>query len=251
MIEYICPHCYEKIDFKKTNFCKNCKIEFNFIDGIPIFTKKNIEQNPSSFGFFSKLFNSPTFYDYLIKLKVFFFPDKFIGLKQMLKSQNYSLLSLGCGSNVSEKHLEYDLNNLSHFHGCDISIPFVKAAKKNCKYKNTSFSVCSIENLPFANKTFDVTLISFVLHHLNYDLEKILKEAFRVSKKYVVIYDHLKSKNKILGSIQSWYWNTFDGGFQYLDEDQWRKLLRNCKVKKKLITGSIGNHVVKYILTKA
>lgn len=45
------------------------------------------------------------------------------------------------------------------------------------------------KNLPFPDKSFDCVMLIDVLHHSTYS-EKVLKEAKRVTKKYILIKDH-------------------------------------------------------------
>ena len=53
-----------------------------------------------------------------------------------------------------------------------------------------SFRKFDGEKIPFASKSFDVSLPIFVLHHVR-NQDTLLKEAKRVSKKHVLVYKNL------------------------------------------------------------
>lgn len=78
----------------------------------------------------------------------------------------------------------------------------------------------------------------------------IVEELNRVPKKYIVIYDHIKSDNIFKKKIQEFYWKYFDGGEQYLTNIEWEKILINYNVIKRIQCGAIGTHVIKIILQK-
>ena len=124
-----------------------------------------------------------------------------------------SVLNVGCGPNVNAPYLEYDLKKVKSFYALDLSYNFVKQASDQNLFSMSNFSVASVYKLPFKNNTFDVVLLPFVLHHLPDHLDKALQECLRVSKKYVIIFDHVVSDNKFIAFLQNLYWNLFDGVF--------------------------------------
>ncbi len=69
-------------------------------------------------------------------------------------------------------------------------------------------------NLPFADRKFDVVLLSFVLHHAGKDQLKLLAEAKRVCRGKIIIYeDEAVSGSKSLfskahGGIYNWMYGT-------------------------------------------
>lgn len=85
--------------------------------------------------------------------------------------------------------------------------------------------------LPFEDNSFDVVLIADVLHH-DADPQSLLKDAARVSKKYVIVKDHkidgLFSQYRV--SFLDWAANEPHGVkclYDYLSYSQWREMIDN------------------------
>jgi len=95
-----------------------------------------------------------------------------------------------------------------------------------------------------------VVIIPFVLHHLPFSFEKAIREALRVARMHVIIFDHVKSEQGFMGAVQQFYWQTFDGGHQYLTEREWRAVLKDHSITRSIQTGAIGRHVFKFVLQK-
>lgn len=227
--------------------CDKCSAKYEILDNIPYLT--NLKLAIKQKGVASNLFRSPKLYDLFIKLKLFFIKDERIGIFDDLKIE--SLLNVGCGSNINSRHLEYDLNKIENFYGTDISYEFVKAASQALEIKNSDFCVSSVESLPYPDNAFDVVFIPFVLHHTQIPFSVALDEAIRVSKNYVVVFDHIKSSKSLFWRrLQELYWNLMDGGYQYYDDTEWSSVLKNYKLKKALKTGFINKHVYKFVLQK-
>ena len=93
-----------------------------------------------------------------------------------------SVLDLGCAAggffNVF-KQLEPSIT----YTGIDISEEMIKTARAN--RPEPDFIVSSGSSLPFKNQSFDVVFCSGALH-MTYDWREILKEGWRVAKKYFV-----------------------------------------------------------------
>ena len=87
------------------------------------------------------------------------------------------ILDLGCGSGIIGK--EFQKYFKSELLGVDI--------KKNL-IKDIPFQLANGENLPFKEKSFDIVLLNFVLHHTK-DPEQVLREAKRVGKKIIIFED--------------------------------------------------------------
>lgn len=247
---YRCVNCFGKIypgPDKLT--CGNCGAVYRVVKGIPHFFSAPLQGKASPLGLASRLFEAPLLYEWMVKLKTMVAPDQMLGIRDL--TDGHSLLNIGCGSNVEDKHLEYNLHALSDFSAVDVSPSFVEAAKKNCTRKNADFCVASIDKLPYADSSFDVVLIAFVLHHLPFPFDIAIREAMRVAKRYVVIYDHVKSEdNAVVRAAQEIYWRLLDGGHQYLTAGEWTQVLRNLPVIREVRTGAIGKHVYKFVLEK-
>lgn len=244
--KYSCCDCKSSFIFTDDKLvCTYCRSIFDVDGGIPIFDKTNL--NKSS-GLASNLFEFPWLYNFFVLLKNKIYKDKFLNIKKYTNDR--SVLNVGCGPNVNAPYLEYDLKKVKSFYALDLSYNFVKQASDQNLFSMSNFSVASVYKLPFKNNTFDVVLLPFVLHHLPDHLDKALQECLRVSKKYVIIFDHVVSDNKFIAFLQNLYWNLFDGGFNYLTNSEWNKLLANCSIKKSLNTGLIFKHVYKILLEK-
>ncbi|PCI30383.1 hypothetical protein COB55_00240 [Candidatus Wolfebacteria bacterium] len=90
-----------------------------------------------------------------------------------------NVLDVGCGDGLL---LDMFKNNMSE--GVDIS----EEGIKKCTAKGIKTSLCdfSKDPLPFSENEFDYVIMLDVLEHL-YSPEYLLREAHRVSKKYIVI----------------------------------------------------------------
>ena len=99
---------------------------------------------------------------------------------QMLSSHitpEMIVLEVGCGSGYFTKVLtEKKATTIA----IDISLDFLKAAKRNVPGVNVKFSIGNACNLGFRENTFDSIVGSSVLHHLKID--DALKEFYRILK---------------------------------------------------------------------
>ncbi len=85
------------------------------------------------------------------------------------------------------------------------------------------------KKMPFPDKTFDAVILADVLHH-DHDQERLLREATRVSKRLVIIKDHLRegflAQKRI--SLLDWAANAGYGVpclYQYHNLDEWHKVV--------------------------
>jgi ubiquinone/menaquinone biosynthesis C-methylase UbiE len=92
------------------------------------------------------------------------------------------------------------------------------------------------EHIPFPNNSFDCVMIIDVLHHDN-NPEKILKEAKRVSKKYILIKDHYWN-NKIdlfLLKFSDYIGNkpyAVKLPYNFLKSTEWNDLIQNLNLEQ-------------------
>jgi len=134
-----------------------------------------------------------------------------------------------------------------------LNIPINPSAKALQKadhlYPNSYHLISSADKLPFADKTFDVTLFLFALHHLTKkQWNCAINEAVRVTRQKIIIYDHVRNENPILYTIQKIYWKMFDGGEVYPSEENWSQELGKFKIVKYQRVGSLFRHIVFYDL---
>ncbi len=87
------------------------------------------------------------------------------------------ILDLGCGSGIVAKVFKDFFQ--AEMIGVDI---------KDQRIFNIPFEIIDGKTLPFPEKSFDVVLINYVLHHSE-DPEALLKEAKRVAKKIIISED--------------------------------------------------------------
>jgi ubiquinone/menaquinone biosynthesis C-methylase UbiE len=89
------------------------------------------------------------------------------------------VLDLGCGA----ASIWYSLKKIKDIEitGLDVSPAMIKEAKK--LYHKANFIIGNSEKLPFKDESFDVVLVSSVLHHLP-EPDKSFKEIRRVLKPY-------------------------------------------------------------------
>ena len=84
--------------------------------------------------------------------------------------------------------------------GIDLSEDMLKIAIKKNKYENVKFEVADATNIPFDDKYFNVSCVSFALHDMPLSIrEKVLEEMVRVTKPkgIIVIVDYALPKNKV------------------------------------------------------
>lgn len=105
--------------------------------------------------------------------------DKFL---QYL-GKDAKILDVGCGPGT---FIQYLLDKGFHVEGIDLSEEMIRIAKQ--KIPNTVFKVMDMRTLSYDNNTFDGLLIAYSLIHIATDeIEKVLKEFFRVLKSKGII----------------------------------------------------------------
>lgn len=112
------------------------------------------------------------------------------------------VIDVGCGTGalcsvLSEKGLNVT--------GIDPADKMLTIAKRQPENKSIAFIQGSVlEQLPFENKTFDISIASYVAHGLQKNERKqMYAEMSRVSKSKVIIYDY-NQKRSLLTSIIEW-----------------------------------------------
>src|SRR5208283_710503 len=93
---------------------------------------------------------------------------------------NYSLLDIGCGDGTIASLIQSAVPS-AQIQGIEI------AERAACRIPCRSFDGLHI---PFPDATFDVCMFVDVLHHTN-NISQILAEACRVSRRFLLIKDHL------------------------------------------------------------
>ncbi len=135
-----------------------------------------------------------------------------------------SVLDIGCGTGVVVSQLIKKYKFKKAF-GCDIENYLIEPI--NFKLQTDPHVI------PFKNNTFDIGLFNDVLHHIDFNGQKILiKESMRVSKK-VLIFELIpgiinKTGDYVLNKIHN---PNMKIPFTYRDIDGWKSLFKNLGYK--------------------
>ena len=129
------------------------------------------------------------------------------------------ILDLGCGSGIVGKTFQEFFQ--ADLFGVDI---------KDRRLNNIPFGLIDGKNLPFPEKSFDVVLINYVLHHSR-DPIALLKEAKRVAKDKIIIFEDLFEGflPKLICKIHGGSFNKFFGNptkTSFKSEEEWKKIFK-------------------------
>ena len=138
------------------------------------------------------------------------------GLANILKPIHFeNLLDVGCGLG------EYACLKKGRYVGLDNSFVRVSFAKQ--QYRNCHFVQGDAVRLPFLNKTFEAVLLANTAHHLSDKLfEEVLGEMKRVSSKYIIIDDCVRTPDQ--GRV-SRYFYSLDRGTQFRMVEGFKNIL--------------------------
>jgi demethylmenaquinone methyltransferase/2-methoxy-6-polyprenyl-1,4-benzoquinol methylase len=119
--------------------------------------------------------------------------------------------------------------------GIDLSENMLKVANKKNKYENVKFKAADALNIPFEDRYFDVSSVSFALHEMPLSIrEKVLREIVRVTKPKgtIVIVDYALPKNKIGRFLIYHFVKSYEGNYysEFIKSDI-RALLRKSEIK--------------------
>jgi ubiquinone/menaquinone biosynthesis C-methylase UbiE len=103
--------------------------------------------------------------------------------------------------------------------GIDAADEMIEAAAR--ENPGPEYYVMDGADLKFEDKSFDVVLFNYVLHHVE-NLDRTLMEAKRVGKK-IVLYESCACKAPLSKPLSKLYWKLVDGGYQYLTLDEWEQ----------------------------
>jgi 2-polyprenyl-3-methyl-5-hydroxy-6-metoxy-1,4-benzoquinol methylase len=105
-------------------------------------------------------------------------------------------------------------------------------------------------NLPFADRRFDVVILSFVLHHSEFQQE-LLSEAARVCRGKIIIYEDetMVGAEAIMGTAHQKIWNFFnsqEGKVTYHSPAQWREIFaqNNLEILEEKREFSLGSFFI-------
>jgi SAM-dependent methyltransferase len=144
-----------------------------------------------------------------------------------------AVLDIGCGDGTIAK-LVTDYNPSVTMQGIEF------APRVNCMIESQAFDGSSI---PYSAASFDVCMFVDVLHHVKNSrgIERLLSEACRVSRQFVLIKDHLCENFLDFKTLQfmDWVGNRPHGvvlPYNYQSRGQWDEhfLVTGLKVKERL-----------------
>ena len=133
-------------------------------------------------GVFNKVFKKYDLMNDLMSLGIHRIWKKNL-IQMMNPSQDKTLIDVACGTgDIAKLYLESTDRN-SKILCVDPNRNMINECKKNLKnFKNVKWKTCSAEKLNVPENSFDFYTISFGLRNTK-DIDKSLKEAFRVLKK--------------------------------------------------------------------
>lgn len=152
------------------------------------------------------------------------------GEKMAIECQDFieessKILDLGCGSGLAGKEFQ------KLFKADLIGIDIV-----DIRVEKIPFQIFDGLNIPFPDNHFDYILISYVLHHAK-DPILLLREAKRVVKKRIIIYEDLLGGwlseliCRIHGSTFSYLFQGKKGSISFKKEKEWEKVFEDLKLK--------------------
>ena len=147
------------------------------------------------------------------------------------------ILDLGCGSGIAGKSFQ-------KFFQAEV----IGADVQDNRIYPIPFELIDGKKLPFPEKSFDVVLISYVLHHSE-DPTLLLKEAKRVTRDKIVIYEDLPEGflSRIICKIHG---ISFDKIFRNQSQtsfelgEEWEKIFREIRLNT-ILKKRINNFPVK------
>ncbi len=98
--------------------------------------------------------------------------------------KNPSILDVGCSSGYLSEVLKIKKIN-ANYEGTHYSPSFINFARE--KYPRESFNVNNATDLKYKNKSFDIVISACCLLHI-IDYKKVISEAARVAKKFVIFH---------------------------------------------------------------
>lgn len=145
----------------------------------------------------------------------------------------HSLLDVGCGDGSITMRVA-DSNKTMKTEGVDILIrPHV----------NFPVSLFDGSTLPFKDSSWDTVMLIDVLHHST-DPEKLLLEAVRVARKYIIIKDHFCESGwqRLKLKLMDWVGNRAHGvvlPYNYLCRKKWSSIWESAGLRCNFITENL------------
>ena len=123
--------------------------------------------------------------------------------KEMLVGVRGKVLDVGIGTGKNLSYYPADVELI----GIDISPKMLEKARRraNTLGSEVDLRVMDVENLEFADSTFDFIVVTFVFCSAT-DPVKGLRELARVVKDdgTILLLEHVRSENKVIGKLMDW-----------------------------------------------
>lgn len=128
------------------------------------------------------------------------------------------VLDVGCGDGSLARQISQQRSDLE-FEGVEVVLPGERHVPMQ-QYDGAT--------LPYADHVFDAVLCADMLHHTESPL-RVLQEACRVARRYVVVKDHVCDTllDRVLLTGMDWLGNVGSGvplPFRFLSSTQWHEL---------------------------
>lgn len=152
--------------------------------------------------------------------------------KNLIVSNNYNVLDIGCSIGISTEYL-YEAFNNSNIYGIDLSPYFLSMAmlRSNVADFNINYTHQNAEYTNFDNNYFNLIVASFVMHELPESAtNNILNEVYRILKpgSVIAIVDltPLVLKKNFLSRFTQWSFEVTEPHIYGYYERDMKKLLR-------------------------
>ena len=237
-----CINCRAGLTLDETSLrCTHCQTLFPVVNGAPtMLSLQDLRSlQTTKFGA-AGLFSKPLLYRAKINLLLRLNKTDDISVEKLLRGK--SVLDVGCGPFT----YGYDTKLPSSIAGIDLSPQFVQSM--GARDPNNFYMVASAAKIPYADKSFDVSMLRYILHHIPDYTENILREVARVTRGKILIIDHIRSEFFFQRMIQTAYWTVFDGGYHYFSIREWDRLLAPFTVTTFRRTGKMFGNICQIIL---
>lgn len=155
------------------------------------------------------------------------FGSHFVGRFEVFLPTRKSILDIGCGlGDITVTMKDHRQNFVV---GTDTSKRLLKYANKHNQVDG--YVLGDANKLPFMNDAFDLVTLLDVLHH-TLKPEEIVREAKRVSNRYLVVAEIGIFENRIIRPIESLWLKITDGGSSYLPRRRWKAIVGTKIVKE-------------------
>jgi len=123
--------------------------------------------------------------------------------KHLNVSEYNNIIDIGCGTGAMCAALNEEGIKVT---GVDPATKMLNIGRRKEENKNIEFVECdTCDKLPFSDKTFDLSVASYVAHGIKSEQRKTLySEMSRLSKHYVIFYDY-NEKRALSTNIIEWF----------------------------------------------